>query len=55
MTDLLDDRFHACALHAFLEVAHATQGWPESEAVKQRAYRMYEEALREKNRQTAEP
>jgi hypothetical protein len=47
--DILDGLFHGCALAAFLEQAEAEQGWPESEATKQRAYRLYEDALAAKN------
>ncbi len=47
--DILDDLFHGCAFAALLEEAHACQGWPASEAVKRRTYRLYEEALAEKN------
>jgi hypothetical protein len=47
--DIRDDVFHSCALLAFVEVATECGGWPDSEAVKKRAYRYYEEALREKN------
>ena len=47
--DILDDLFHGCALSALLEEARACQGWPASEAVKRRAYRLYEEALAERN------
>src|ERR1700730_13675601 len=48
--DILDDLFAACALAAFLEQAAREQGWPDSEATRRRAYRLYEEALAEKNR-----
>jgi hypothetical protein len=51
--DILDGLFHGCALAAFLEQAEAEQGWPESEATKQRAYRYYEDALAAKNRSRA--
>jgi hypothetical protein len=47
--DILDDLFHGCALTAFLEVAHAEQGWPDPETTRRRAYQLYEEALAEKN------
>jgi hypothetical protein len=43
--DILDDLFHACALRAFLERAHADQGWPNPEDTRQRAYALYEEEL----------
>lgn len=47
--EILDDLFHACAFTAFLEQARAQQGWPDSNATRQRAYRLYEQALAEKN------
>ena len=47
--DILDDLFFGCALSAFLEQAHAQQGWPDSEATRRRAYQLYEEALAERN------
>jgi hypothetical protein len=47
--EILDGLFHACAFAAFLEQAHAQQGWPDSEATRQRAYQLYEQALAEKN------
>jgi hypothetical protein len=46
---VLDDLFPACALAAFLEQAHAQQGWPDMEATRCRAYELYEDALAEKN------
>ena len=46
---ILEDLFHGCALAAFLEEAHARQGWPDSEATRRRAYRLYEDALAERN------
>jgi hypothetical protein len=49
---ILDDLFQSCALAAFLEQAHAEQDWPEPEATRRLAYRMYEEALAEKNART---
>src|SRR3954467_6650544 len=54
MTDsILDDLFPACALAAFLEQAALEQGWPDSEATRRRAYRIYEEALAVKNGRAA--
>ncbi len=47
--EILDDLFHACALAAFLEQAAEQGGWPDPELTRLRAYRMYEEALAEKN------
>jgi hypothetical protein len=53
MTDsILDDLFQACALNAFLKQAHDQQGWPDAETTRQLAYRMYEQALAEKNEST---
>ena len=51
MTDdpMWDDLFHGAAFEAFVTVAREKQGWPESEAVKKLAYRLYEEELAEKN------
>ena len=43
--EILDDLFLGCALTAFLEQAHAQQGWPDMEATRRLAYRMYEDAL----------
>lgn len=48
--EILNGVFFACALAAFLEQAHARQDWPDSEATRQRAYQLYEQALAEKNR-----
>ena len=50
LDDILDDLFHGSALAAFLDQAHAEQGWPSSAATRKRAYRYYEDALAEKNR-----
>jgi hypothetical protein len=49
LDEILDGPFHACAFAAFVEQAHAQQGWPDSEATRQRAYQLYEQALAEKN------
>jgi hypothetical protein len=49
---ILDDLFQSCALTAFLEQAHAEKGWPDPEATRRLAYRIYEDALAEKNAQT---
>ena len=40
-----DDLFHRCALRAFVEQAEAQQGWPDPEATRRLAYRLYEDAL----------
>jgi hypothetical protein len=45
--DILDDLFHGCAFQAFVDEAHAVQGWPDPEATRRRAYRYYEDALAE--------
>jgi hypothetical protein len=42
--------FIGCSFWAFVQVARETQGWPPSEAVKQRAYSMYEAEMKNKNR-----
>lgn len=46
---IFDDRFHAAAFHAFVEVATKTGGPPDRETTKYLAFRYYEEALAEKN------
>ncbi len=46
---ILDDLFHGCAFQAFVEQARIEQGPPDSEATSRRAYRLYEDALAEKN------
>lgn len=48
--DILDDLFCSCALAAYLEQARAERGWPDPEATRRRAYRLYEEALAGKSR-----
>jgi hypothetical protein len=48
--DIWNDLFHGCAWAAFLEQAHAQQGWPDREQTRKRAFRLYEEALAERNR-----
>jgi hypothetical protein len=52
--DIFDDLFQRCALTAYLDQAAEQQDWPDSEATKQRAYRLYEDALAEKNRRRSE-
>jgi mannose/cellobiose epimerase-like protein (N-acyl-D-glucosamine 2-epimerase family) len=48
--DIFEDRFHFCALLAYVEIATATgQSPPDSEATRRRAYQLYEEHLAEKN------
>ena len=46
---VLDDLFPACALAAFLEQAHAEQGWPDMEATRRLAYAYDDQTLAEKN------
>ena len=46
---IMDDLFHGCAFAAFVDEARLIQGWPDSEAVRRRAYHYYESALAEKN------
>ena len=54
--DVLDDLFHFCALRAYLEVyAQTRQFPPDSEATRQLAYRLYEDALAEKNGRPRRP
>lgn len=50
LDEILDDLFHGCAFAAFVEQAIAQGGPPDREATRLRAFRYYEEALREKNR-----
>jgi hypothetical protein len=48
--DVLDDLFHGCALRAYLEVwAQTGQFPPDCEATKNRANRLYEDALADKH------
>jgi hypothetical protein len=52
--DILDDLFHGCACAAYVEIWQQTgQFPPDSEATRRLAYRYYEEALAEKNRNRA--
>jgi hypothetical protein len=48
--DILDDLFQWCAWAAYLDQAAEQQGWPDSEATRQRAYDYYEDALARKPR-----
>lgn len=48
--DILDDLFHGCAFQAWLEQARLEQGPPGEDATRRRAFRLYEEALRDKTR-----
>ena len=47
--NVLDNLFHACAFRAWLQQAAEQQDWPDFEAVRERAYRLYEEARAAKN------
>ena len=53
--DILDSVFHSCALTAFLQVAIERGAMPDAETTRRVAYRLYEEALREKNAGTVSP
>jgi hypothetical protein len=55
VADILDELFPACALAAFVEQACIEQSWPDPEATRRLAFRLYEEALAEKNRRVAAP
>lgn len=48
--DILDDCFHGCAFAAYVEIACATGGPPDSEATRRLAFKLYEEALAERRR-----
>ena len=52
--DIFDDLFHGCALAAFVEQSRLQQDWPDREQTRQRAIRLYEQALRAKNLHPAE-
>ena len=49
LDEILDSVFHGCAFKAFVEVAHEMQGPPCPIRTRQRAYKLYEESLAEKN------
>lgn len=51
LNDLWDDPFHGCAFAAYVELAIASGGPPDSGATRRLAYRYYEEALARKHRQ----
>jgi hypothetical protein len=42
---ILDDLFQGCALTAFLQQSHAQQDWPDVDATRRLANRLYEAAL----------
>jgi hypothetical protein len=46
---IMDDLFHGCAFAAFVDEARLVRGWPDSEAVRRRAYAYYESALAERH------
>lgn len=46
--DILDDLFHGCAIVAYLEQARVQQAWPDREATRRLAYRLYEDELARK-------
>lgn len=46
---LLDDLFHGCAFAAYVELAIACGGVPDSNATRRLAYRYYEEELAARN------
>ncbi len=52
--ELLNELFHGCALAAFVDQAVAEGGPPDSEAVRKRAYRYYEQSLTDKQRERRE-
>ncbi|MFO0851857.1 MAG: hypothetical protein U0871_25320 [Gemmataceae bacterium] len=45
VADPLDDPFLGIALEAFLAEARAVRGWPDPEATRRRACRLYEDSL----------
>ena len=45
---ILDDLFHGCAFSAFVEQALVQRGWPDTGATKQKAFKQYEAALKDK-------
>ncbi len=49
LDEILDDVFHGVAFAAFVEQARLAQTWPDSEAVKRHAYRLYEATVAERN------
>jgi len=49
LDDILDDLFHGAALAAFVEESRLAGGHPCPDKTRRRAYRLYEEALTEKN------
>ena len=49
LDEILDDLLHGCALAAFVDLAIACRGYPESEATKRLACQYYEEAIAAKD------
>ena len=45
-----DDLFHGCAWAAYVELAAACRGQPDTEETRRLTYRYYEEELAERNR-----
>ncbi len=50
LDEILDDLFFGCAFAAFVEQAIAQGGPPNMEVTRRLAYKLYEEALAQKNR-----
>lgn len=50
LDEIWDDLFHSCAFAAYVELAMACGGPPDSEATRRLAYRYYEKALAAKHR-----
>ena len=53
--DLFDDRFHGCALAAFVRLAREVGGPPPVDRTRRLAYQLYEEELARKNAGRGEP
>jgi len=51
--DFWDDPFHMIAFDAFITEARAAQSWPDSEKVRQRAYREFERGKQAKEASAA--
>jgi len=49
LDEILDDAFHGAAWPAYFDEAAQCRGVPDSDRVRRRAYRYYEEALAAKN------
>lgn len=46
MNSFWDDEFHVAAFYAFVIEARSVSGWPDSEAVRLRAYELYDDMRR---------